>query len=70
MGLIRYIKKEMQTIRERSSHKSPLEVIVYPSFKAILRYRIAHKLYKRRFIFGQMVFIKNGKKTGIEIHQK
>lgn len=70
MGLIRYIKKEMQTIRERDpAIKSPWEVIVYPSFKAILRYRIAHKLYKRGYYFlARWYSQKTVRKTGIEIH--
>ena len=45
MGMISYIKEEIQVIRERDpAIKSNMEVFLYPSFKAILRYRVAHKL--------------------------
>ena len=49
------IKQEIAIIRDRDpAIKSDMEVFLYPSFKAILKYRKAHKLYLRR--------------TGIEIH--
>ena len=52
MGLIKYIKEEMRIIKERDpAIKSPLEIFLYPSFKAILRYRIAHKLYLKKHYF-------------------
>ncbi len=52
MGFIRYIKEEMQIIEERDpAIKTPLEVFLYPSFKAIIRYRIAHKLYLKKHYF-------------------
>ena len=38
MGMISYIKEEIQVIRERDpAIKSNMEVFLYPSFKAILR---------------------------------
>jgi serine O-acetyltransferase len=52
MGFIRYIKDEFQIIKERDpAIKTPLEVFLYPSFQAILRYRIAHKLYLKKHFF-------------------
>ena len=46
MGIISYIREEIQVIRERDpAIKSNMEVFLYPSFRVILRYRIAHKLY-------------------------
>jgi serine O-acetyltransferase len=70
MGLIKYIKEEMQIIKERDpAIKTPLEVFLYPSFKAIIRYRIAHKLYKRRHYFlARWYSQRTARKTGIEIH--
>ena len=49
MGMINYIKDEIQVIRERDTAiKSNMEVFLYPSFKAILHYRVAHKFYKKK----------------------
>ena len=48
MGVVSYVKEEIQVIRERDpAIKSNMEVFLYPSFKAILHYRVAHKLYKK-----------------------
>lgn len=70
MGLVKYIKGEMQTIRERDpAIKSSMEVFLYPSFKAIIRYRVAHKLYKRKHYFlARWLSQRTVRKTGIEIH--
>jgi len=70
MGLIKYIKEEMQIIKERDpAIKTPLEVFLYPSFKAIIRYRIAHWLYKRkRYFLARWISQRAVRKTGIEIH--
>ena len=49
MGIISYVNEEIQVIRERDpAIKSNMEVFLYSSFKAILHYRIAHKLYLKR----------------------
>lgn len=51
MGIISYIREEIQVIRERDpAIKSNMEVFLYPSFRVILRYRIAHKLYQKRIL--------------------
>ena len=43
MGVVSYVKEEIQVIRERDpAIKSKMEVFLYPSFKAILHYRVAH----------------------------
>lgn len=70
MGLVKYIKEEMKIIRERDpAIKSSFEVFLYPSFKAIIRYRIAHKLYKRKHYFlARWLSQRTARKTGIEIH--
>lgn len=70
MGIIKYIKEEMSIIRERDpAIKSSFEVFLYPSFKAILRYRLAHKLYKRKHYFlARWISQRTARKTGIEIH--
>jgi serine O-acetyltransferase len=65
-----YIKEEMQIIKERDpAIKTPMEVFLYPSFKAILRYRIAHSLYKNKHYFlARWYSQRTVRKTGIEIH--
>ncbi len=70
MGLIRYVKEEMQVIRERDAAvKTPMEVFLYPSFKAIMRHRIAHWLYEREHYFlARWYSQRTVRKTGIEIH--
>lgn len=70
MGMISYIKEEIQVIRERDpAIKSNMEVFLYPGFKAILRYRVAHKLYlKKHYFLARWVSQRAVRKTGIEIH--
>ncbi|HJB82433.1 MAG TPA: serine O-acetyltransferase [Candidatus Mediterraneibacter intestinavium] len=70
MGIISYIKEEVQVIRERDpAIKSNLEVFLYPSFKVILRYRLAHKLYlNKHYFLARWISQRAARKTGIEIH--
>lgn len=70
MGVIRYIKEEIQVIRERDpAIKNSMEVFLYPSFQVILRYRLAHKLYKSgHFFLARWISQRAARKTGIEIH--
>ncbi len=70
MGLLHHIKEEFNIIRERDpAIKTPLEVILYPSFRAMLFYRVAHKLYRRRHYFlARWISQRTARKTGIEIH--
>ena len=52
MGIISYIKEEIEVIRERDpAIKSNMEVFLYPTFHAILRYRFAHRLYRNGHYF-------------------
>ena len=70
MGLISYIKEEMQIIMERDAAiKTPMEVFLYPSFKAIMRHRVAHWLYEHKHYFlARWYSQRTVRKTGIEIH--
>ena len=70
MGLIKYVKEEIAVIRERDpAIKSNMEVFLYPSFKVILSYRVAHKLYcSGHFFWARWVSQRAARKTGIEIH--
>lgn len=52
MGMLSYIREEIRVVKERDpAIKSSMEVLLYPSFKVILRYRVAHKLYLKSIIF-------------------
>ncbi len=70
MGLIQHIKEEFQVIRERDpAIKSAMEVLLYPSFKVMISYRRAHKLYERGHYFrARRISQKAARRTGIEIH--
>ncbi len=70
MGFLNYVKEEIRVIRERDpAIKSNSEVFLYPSFRAILWYRLAHKLYrKRHFFLARWISQRTARKTGIEIH--
>lgn len=70
MGLFRQIKEEYEVIRERDpAIKSPLEVLLYPSFRVMLSYRKAHKKYlKGHYFRARKISQKAARKTGIEIH--
>lgn len=70
MGFISYIRDEIKVVRERDpAIKSNMEVLLYPSFKVILHYRVAHKLYlKKHYFLARWVSQRAVRKTGIEIH--
>ncbi|MBQ2801162.1 MAG: serine O-acetyltransferase [Lachnospiraceae bacterium] len=70
MRIIRRIKEEIQVIKERDpALHSNMEVLLYPSFKVMLHYRLAHKLYLRKHYFwARWVSQRAVRKTGIEIH--
>lgn len=70
MGIIKYIKDEIKVIKERDpAIKTPFEVFLYPSFKAIIRYRIANYLYrKNRYFLARWLSQRTARITGIEIH--
>lgn len=64
------IRQEISIIRDRDpAIKSDWEVFLYPSFKAILKYRKAHKLYMKKHYFrARWVSQRAARRTGIEIH--
>ncbi|MDO4451332.1 MAG: serine O-acetyltransferase EpsC [Lachnospiraceae bacterium] len=70
MSLIAYIREELQVIKERDpAIKSNMEILLYPSFKVMIRYRLAHKLYLRKHYFlARWISQRAARKTGIEIH--
>ena len=70
MGILSYIREELNVVRERDpAIKSNLEVLLYPSFKVILSYRVAHMLYRKKHYFlARWISQRAARKTGIEIH--
>ena len=70
MGLISFIRDEIAIVRERDpAIKSSMEVLLYPSFKAMIYYRIAHRLYlKKHYFWARWISQKSVRRTGIEIH--
>lgn len=70
MGLIKFIKEEMEVIKSRDAAlHSNVEVFLYPSFKVMMHYRLAHKLYQKGHYFWARYISQRGvRKSGIEIH--
>lgn len=70
MGFINSIREEIKIIRERDpAIHSSMEVFLYPSFKAMVHYRLAHRLYeKKHYFWARWVSQRAVRRTGIEIH--
>lgn len=70
MGFFKFIKEEIQVIQERDpAMKSPMEALLYPSFRVMITYRRAHKLYQKgHFFWARYLSQRAARKTGIEIH--
>ena len=70
MGFVKNIKEEIAIIRERDAAiHSSMEVFLYPSFKVMIHYRIAHKLYlKKHYFLARWISQRAVRRTGIEIH--
>ena len=49
MGILSFVKEEITVVMERDpAIKSKSEVFLYPSFRAMLWYRLSHKLYNKK----------------------
>lgn len=70
MGFFYFLKEEINVVRERDpAIKSNVEVLLYPGFKALIRHRLAHKLYRNKHYFmARWISQRTARKTGIEIH--
>ena len=69
--MFKKIKAELDNVLEKDPAATGIfEVMfLYPGFKAIINYRIAHFLYERGLRFlGKLISYYSRKKTGIEIH--
>jgi len=70
VGFLKHLKEEIALIKERDAAiHSTMEVFLYPSFKVMLHYRFAHRLYtKKHYFLARWVSQRAVRKTGIEIH--
>jgi serine O-acetyltransferase len=70
MGFIQNIRDEIAIIRERDpAIHSSMEVFLYPSFKVMILYRMAHRQYEKGHYFrARWISQRAARKTGIEIH--
>lgn len=70
MGLISAVREEIRIIRERDpAIHSSMEVFLYPSFKVMLHYRAAHRLYEKgHYFWARWISQRAVRRTGIEIH--
>lgn len=67
---MKFIKQLIKTIKDKDpAIKSTLEAILYPSFKAQIKHKIAKYFYnKKHFLIARYITEKTKRKTGIEIH--
>ena len=70
MSFIKNVKEEIKLIKERDpAIHSSMEVFLYPSFKVMIHYRFAHKMYlKKHYFLARWISQRAVRKTGIEIH--
>ena len=62
MSFFAYFKEEFQVIQERDpAIHSPMEVLLYPSFRVMLKYRRA--ISERPLLSGQMDFTAGSEKN-------
>ena len=62
-------KESVAVIKEKDpAFKSAIEVLLYPSFWAVVNHRIAHSLYKKGLVPARFVSQLSRFLTGIEIH--
>ena len=65
-----YIGDQIKVIKDRDpAIQSTIEVLLYPSFKALIYYKISHYFYlKKRYLIARYISERAKRKTGIEIH--
>ncbi|MFP4698123.1 MAG: serine O-acetyltransferase EpsC [Eubacteriales bacterium] len=68
--MIKFIKEEIKVIKDRDpAIRSSFEVFLYPSFKALYKYQIAHWFFRhKRYFLARWISQRAARKTGIEIH--
>lgn len=67
---MKFLKEQISLIRKKDpAIKSNFEVLLYPSFKVQVYYKIAHYLYsKKHYFLARWLSERAKRKTGIEIH--
>lgn len=70
MSLVKFIREEVTLIKDRDpAIKSSWEVLLYPGFRAVLSYHLAHRWYMNKHYFmARFLSQRSARKTGIEIH--
>lgn len=70
MSFLKNVKEEIAVIKQRDpAIHSNMEVFLYPSFKVMISYRRAHKLYKKgHYFWARYISQRAARRTGIEIH--
>lgn len=65
-----FLEESIRVIKEKDpAIKSTIEVLLYPSFWAVVNHRFAHSLYKKdHFFLSRLVSQTSRLLTGIEIH--
>ena len=65
-----FLKEIIRVIKQKDpAITSTIEVFLYPCFKVLIYYKIAHYLYnKKQYFFARYLCEKAKRKTGIEIH--
>lgn len=68
--MIKYIKEQIKVIKMCDpAITSSFEALLYPSFKALVYYKIAHYFYeKKHYLIARFLSERAKRKTGIEIH--
>lgn len=68
--MLKYIKNQIKLFKKNDpSINSIWEIFLYPGFRIIFYYKIAHYLYlKKLYLFARFISERGKKKTGIEIH--
>ena len=65
-----FIRSQIDLIKSRDpAIKNIFEVFLYPGFRALLYYKVAHFLYvRKRYFIARYLSERAKRKTGIEIH--
>ena len=68
--MFKYVKEQIKLIRKNDpAINSNLEVFLYPCFKVLIYYKIAHFFYiKKHYFIARFISERAKRKTGIEIH--
>jgi len=69
-GFLCHVRQEMSAIMDRDpAIRTSYEVFLYPSFRALLYYRMAHKLWiSKHYFLARAISQHAANQTGIEIH--